>query len=190
MTQNVTEPARFQADKVLPKIRKGLFWAGIVMCALGIVGITLPYFTSLFVEALIGWILAASGAIAVIGAFSLRNTSVFLWELLVGLLSFAAGVLLLVYPLKGLVVLTSLIAAVLLATGAVQFAIAFWLRPAFGWGWSAFSAVISIGLGVMILAMLPESSTAILGLVIGIDFLSTGIALLVITRSIPSNVSL
>lgn len=168
----------------LTKMRKGMFWGGIVMLLLGIAAIMMPLLSSLVVEIMVGWLLALSGAFAIIGAFSLRGTKLFAWEIVTGLVTLAAGVLMLSYPLEGLVALTVLVAVTMLLTGIVQGAFALWVRPAAGWVWGGLSALISVVLGLYIFVALPEASAVILGLLVGIDFVSTGTALVLIARSV------
>ncbi|MEP1331030.1 DUF308 domain-containing protein [Pseudophaeobacter sp.] len=162
---------------------KALFWVGLVMVFLGAAAVIMPLASSLVLEVLIGWLLTMSGIVAVVGAMQFRGTGQFLWQLLVGLITLAVGLLMLLYPLQGLVALTVLVAAIFVLTGLAQASFSFWLRPAPGWGWGMTSALISLGLGVYIFAVLSEASTVVLGLLVGIDFLSTGLALVMISRS-------
>lgn len=173
---------------LLKRLHKGFLWAGIVMIALGLVAILMPLVSSLVVEILVGWLLTVSGAVAVVGALSLRGTGLFMWEMISGLITLAAGLLMLVFPLQGLVALTFLVAVVFMLTGAAQMAFAFWVRPAPGWAWGLMSATISILLGGYILGALPEASAVILGLLVGVDFISTGVALVLIARAARQNI--
>ena len=50
----------------------------IVMITLGLAAILMPLVSSLVVEILVGWLLTASGAVAVVGALSLRDTGLFI----------------------------------------------------------------------------------------------------------------
>jgi len=53
-----------------------------------------------------------------------------------------------------------------------------------GFGWFLFSGLISIALGVLILAVLPQASTVLLGTLLGIDLISTGLALVLINAAL------
>lgn len=182
--------ANSEPASVLTKLRKGFLWGGIVMIALGAAAVLMPFFSSLVVEVLVGWLLTISGGVAVVGAFSLRGTGLFAWELIAGLIALSGGLLMLVYPLQGLVALTVLVAVILVLTGASQMVFAFWVRPIAGWGWGLASAIVSIVLGIYILAALPVASAVILGLLVGIDFISTGTALVLIARSAHQNLGI
>jgi uncharacterized membrane protein HdeD (DUF308 family) len=187
MTPEIDPFTDIQSATILTKLRKGFLWGGVVMIALGTAAVFMPLFSSLVVEIFIGWLLVVSGGVAVVGALSLRGTGLFVWQLISGLISLAAGLLMLVFPFHGLVALTVLIAVVLVLTGAAQMAFAFWARPASGWVWGLASAAVSIALGGYIFVALPQASAVILGLLVGFDFISTGMALVLISRSARQN---
>ena len=187
MTPESDPLAEHSPATILTKLRKGFLWAGIVMIILGLAAVIMPQVSSLVVEILIGWLLTVSGGVAVLGAISFRNTGLFKWQLFSGLIILATGVLMLMFPLQGLIALTIIVAAILVLTGAAQVAFALWARPAPGWGWGFASAVISIVLGGYILVALPEAAGVIVGLIVGLDFISTGAALFLIARSTRPN---
>ncbi len=182
MTHNTPSFSGYDPETILTKMRRGFLWGGIIMIVLGIAAVLMPLLSSLVVELLIGGLLTVSGVVAVAGALSLRGTGLFIWELVSGLITLAAGLLMLFFPLEGLIALTVLLAVILVLTGAAQLAFSLWARPASGWVWGLLSAVVSIVLGVYILVALPAASAVILGLLVGIDFISTGTALVLISR--------
>lgn len=156
------------------------------MIVLGVVALTAPFFTSLVVEVLIGLLLVVSGLVSAMAAVSLRATGVFFIQFVAGLFALAAGFLMLIFPLHGLIALTVLVAVVLILTGVARAAFAFWARPTPSWGWGVLVSMISVGLGVYILVALPEASTMLLGLLVGVDFVSTGLVLVLISRPVRS----
>lgn len=107
-------------------------------------------------------------------------------QFVAGLFALAAGFLMLIFPLHGLIALTVLVAVVLILTGVARAAFAFWARPTPSWGWGVLVSMISVGLGVYILVALPEASTMLLGLLVGVDFVSTGLVLVLISRPVRS----
>ena len=167
------------------KLRKGMTWGGIVLILLGVAALVVPTVSSLVVGVIVGWLLAASGAVTMLGAFSLRRTGLFLWEMVPGVLIFAAGLMLILYPQQGLIALTLLIALAFLLSGTAQISFSLWLRPAPGWGWGILSAVVSLAFAGFILFALPEASAVLIGVLVGFDMLSTGLALVMIARSGP-----
>ncbi|WP_299788380.1 HdeD family acid-resistance protein [uncultured Marivita sp.] len=174
-------------ESVLQRLQKIWLWVGIVMIVLGAGALIMPVLSSLVIGILIGWLLFISGVIAVASAFSVRGTGLFVWQLAAGLVPLLAGALLIVYPAQGLIALTLIVGIVFLLTGVAQSSFAVWMRPAPGWGWMLASAVVSIGLGVFILVALPEASAVMLGILFGFDFLSTGLAMVLIATSARQN---
>jgi uncharacterized membrane protein HdeD (DUF308 family) len=102
----------------------------------------------------------------------------FIWSLGIGVLSLLVGVVLVADPLAGAIPLTLLVAVLFLATGVAKTMFALALRPASGWVWVLASGLVSVVLGVMILAGLPATATTILGLLLGIELVSNGVLFL------------
>jgi uncharacterized membrane protein HdeD (DUF308 family) len=77
-------------------------------------------------------------------------------------------------PLFAAVLLTLLLGASLVASGIVRLFLAFNMKRETPWIWVALSAVITLLLGVLILARWPINSVYILGLFLGIDLIMAG----------------
>src|SRR5262249_59298659 len=77
-------------------------------------------------------------------------------------------------PLFAAVVLTLLLGASLVASGIMRLVLAFGMKRETPWIWVALSAVITLLLGLLILARWPINSVYILGLFLGIDLLMAG----------------
>lgn len=96
----------------------------------------------------------------------------------IGLLSIAAGLFLLLFPLEGVVALTLVLIALFLAAGVVKCAYAWKLRDGKGWGWMLAAGLASLTFGVLIWTGLPGSAFWVLGLLVGIDLMFYGASLL------------
>lgn len=164
-------------------IRKHNTWImiyGVVLIILGAMAIILPGVATVAAKTLFGWLLVASG---VIGLFTVFTAGVsapgFFWNLLTAVLYLLAGVALLGNPAAGILTLTIIIAAYLIATGLAKIVLAFRYKQAIprAWGWMLFSALVDIALGVLIVSGLPGTAVWVLGLLVGIDLFLTGIAL-------------
>ncbi len=70
--------------------------------------------------------------------------------------------------------------------GAVQLGLALDVRPKQGWIWVLISGLISLGAALLIAAGLPGTSLFALGILVGINFLGTGLASIMLSRSLPS----
>ena len=165
--------------------RRRLSGTGVVMIVLGILAIVMPVVSSYAVNFLIGAVLTFGGLLAVLLALPFKGTHAFVWMLVAGMFPLCAGLFLLFFPASGLAALTFVIAAILLLTGVSQSISAFYMRGIKGSGWVLISGLISIGLGVLIFAVLPEASTVLLGILLGIDLISTGISLILLTAMMP-----
>ena len=146
----------------------------------GILALINPFAATLAAVFLAGWTFLLFGVIQLIHAFRVTGWPGFLWSLLLGVLTVAVGVSLLFNPVSGALSLTLIVAILFLVLGAVKIMYGLSLRPVSGWGFAALSGVISVLLGVMILADYPWSATAILGVLLAIELLSNGIFLLMI----------
>lgn len=158
---------------------KWFFWVvGILSTLFGAAAIIMPNVATLAAPIVIGAVLAAQGVIACIAAFQARKTSRIAMGVALGLLSLAAGVVLLVYPLSGIVVLTLILTGFLLGGGALKLYYAWKMHDSAGWGWMAVAGLLSIALGALIWSGLPGTAFWILGLLVGIDLVFYGISMI------------
>jgi uncharacterized membrane protein HdeD (DUF308 family) len=153
---------------------------GIALVVLGLLAILLPTLASLAATALFGWILLLSGIIGLIATFRARHAPGLWWSLLSALLGIAAGVLLLGWPVRGLFSLTAVLIAFLLIEGVLSIFYALEHRKGLSgrWGWMLASGVVDLVLGVILFAGLPGTAAWALGLLIGVNMIFGGWALI------------
>jgi uncharacterized membrane protein HdeD (DUF308 family) len=89
-------------------------------------------------------------------------------------------VFILARPIGGELAITLCLGALFMVQGAYEAVLAFEVRPAQGWGWMLVSALASVVLSLVIVAGWPGVSLIALGAVIGVNFLSSGLAFLMI----------
>jgi uncharacterized membrane protein HdeD (DUF308 family) len=153
---------------------------GIVLVVAGIAAVMFPLVSTIAAKIALGWIFLAAGIVMVIHAFSIQKWGGFLMELLLGVLYLFAGGWLAFFPFTGIVTLTILLAALFLAEGVVEVIMGFRVRPHEGWGWLVFSGLIAVAVGLLIAAELPSSAVWAIGLLVGVNLLSTGISFIVV----------
>jgi len=168
--------------EVLARKNDHLFWGGVAMGLVGLLALVFPVATTFVVSRVVGLLLVLSGLVTIWDAFTVEGTGAFFGELLIGLLKLALGIYLLRHPDVSVVALTLLLAAVFTVDGAVQMVMAFELRPLDGWVWMLLAGLVSIGVGLLIAAELPRFSLVAVGIYLGISFLMTGIARIMISR--------
>jgi uncharacterized membrane protein HdeD (DUF308 family) len=149
---------------------------GIVLVIAGAVAILFPLLSTIAAKIMLGWIFLVSGVLLVIHAFSIKQWRGFLWGLLVGALYVVAGAWLAFLPFTGIITLTILLAALFLAEGVLEVAMALRVRPHEGWFWLLLSGLVAIAVGVLIAYELPSSAAWAIGLLAGVNLLSTGLS--------------
>jgi membrane protein HdeD len=153
-------------------------WLGIALIVLGIVAILTPAAAGGAVVVVIGLILLAAGAAAAIRGLQSATAMEKVLGLVVGVVTALAGVAVLGHPLFGLSLLTLLLAGYFVVDGACKIVVSFRFRPASGWSWLLFSGVVSLVLGVLIWSQWPMSGLWAVGVLVGLNLISTGFALL------------
>jgi uncharacterized membrane protein HdeD (DUF308 family) len=153
---------------------------GIVLFILGLLAIVIPVVATIAVEVFIGWVLLASGVVGLISTFRMRSAPGFGWSLLSAAIAIAAGVILLAWPLSGVLSLTLILTAFLTVEGVASIMIALTHRHGFSARWALLlvSGLIDLILAAMILLGLPGTAAWAIGLLVGINMVFGGSALI------------
>lgn len=168
--------------EALKKYRVWLMIYGVLLIVLGLFAVAMPYVATTAVELFVGWLLVISGVVGIIASFSSgQSTPGFWWNLLVAILYLLAGVALLWHPIAGALTLTLILAAYLIAGGITKIVMSVNMRSTIpkAWGWMLFSGLVDIALAALILSGWPGSAAWVIGLLVGINLLFTGVALLI-----------
>ncbi|MEM6838965.1 MAG: HdeD family acid-resistance protein [Cyanobacteria bacterium P01_C01_bin.120] len=166
----------------LPSSNRSL-WTGILLTVLGIVAIALPVVSSLFIETWVALILLSSGAAKLVYAYQTREQGSTVWKALLGILYGAAGAMLFIYPRFGVLTLTLLLGSFLFTEGVFELILALQVRPRKGWIWLLINALTTLVLGGMIWLEFPFNAPWVLGTLLGISILFTGITRLSLSLS-------
>jgi uncharacterized membrane protein HdeD (DUF308 family) len=153
---------------------------GILLVLAGVAAILFPLVSTIATKIALGWIFLVSGALLIIHAFSSQQWRGFIWGLLLGALYVIAGGWLAFFPFTGIITLTLILAALFLAEGVLEVIMAVRVRPHEGWGWLLLSGLVAIAVGAMIAAELPTSAIWAIGLLTGINLLSSGVSFVVL----------
>jgi uncharacterized membrane protein HdeD (DUF308 family) len=184
MTQQSSQvdiDSALEAARAQIKQNWGWFLAlGIVFVLAGIAAIAFPLLSTIAAKIALGWIFLAGGVLMIVHSFSSARWQGFLLGLLIGILYLVAGGWLAFFPLTGIITLTILLAALFLAEGVLEVIMAFRVRPHEGWGWLLLSGLVAVAVGVMIGMNLPSSATWAIGLLTGVNLLSTGVSFIVL----------
>jgi uncharacterized membrane protein HdeD (DUF308 family) len=123
---------------------------------------------------LVGVMMLIAGLGEVVGAFQMKSWGKFILWVLLGALYIVAGFSAFENPLLAAAFLTLLLGAALVASGIMRVFLAFSMKAQTMWVWVLISGVVTLLLGVVILAHWPFSSLYILGLFLGIDLIFAG----------------
>jgi uncharacterized membrane protein HdeD (DUF308 family) len=151
-----------------------LITIGIVTILAGVAAIIVPRMATLAIELLIGAVLVVDGVLQGIHAFQLREGKESWWRGLGALLAFAVGLILLFFPLQGILTLTLLIGIFFLLSGGFKIMLAFQVRSWSGWGWILTSGIISLFLGLLVFLLWPEGARWMIGVLVGVDLVFGG----------------
>src|SRR6516162_9647938 len=104
----------------------------------------------------------------------------FWWSLVSAVLGIAAGIVLIRWTISGTVSLTLVLIAFFIVEGIVTLMYAFEHRAQLSgrWGWMLASGIVDLILAGIIFAGLPETATWALGLLVGINLLFGGVAMI------------
>jgi len=159
----------------------GLFlFEGIVLVILGAAAIILPVIATLAFTLIIGWLFLISGGVGLVTTFWMRSAPGFWWALVSAIIGILAGIVLLIWPISGTVSLTLVLIAFFLIEGIVTLMYAFDHRRELSgrWGWMLASGIVDLILAGIIFAGLPGTATWALGLLVGINMLFGGTAMI------------
>jgi uncharacterized membrane protein HdeD (DUF308 family) len=122
----------------------------------------------------VGVMMIVSGVAELINAFQIKSWGKFLIWAMLGVLYIIAGFVTFENPLFAALLLTLMLGASLAASGVVRIILAFNMKREMPWIGVALSGVITLLLGLLILARWPINSVYILGLFLGIDLIMAG----------------
>jgi uncharacterized membrane protein HdeD (DUF308 family) len=151
------------------------------MVILGILAVAWPAVATLAVDIYIGWLFLICGTVGLVAMFSARDVPAFLWTLLTAALAMAVGVLLIWKPAEGAESLTIVLTAFFIAEGVFQIAGSFAYRDAMpgSWGWMLASGISDLILAGLLIMYWPVSAAWALGLLVGVNLITSGVAIVV-----------
>ncbi|MBN9583367.1 MAG: HdeD family acid-resistance protein [Afipia sp.] len=148
---------------------------GVVYLIAGLIALGSVAMATVVSVYFVGVMMIVVGVAEVINAFQLKGWGKFLLWMLLGVLYIVAGFVAFENPLLTAALLTLILGASLVASGIMRIILAFSMKRETPWVWVLLSGLITLALGVMILARWPVSSLYILGLFLGVDLVMAGV---------------
>jgi uncharacterized membrane protein HdeD (DUF308 family) len=153
---------------------------GVILLILGFIAIVIPPLATLAVTILLGWLFLISGIVGLVTSFWMRQAPGFLWSLVSAALGIVVGIVLLASPVQGAFSLTLVLIAFFIVEGiaSIMFALDHKRELSGQWGWMLMSGIVDLVLSAMILAGLPSTAVWAIGLLVGINMMFGGVALI------------
>jgi uncharacterized membrane protein HdeD (DUF308 family) len=153
---------------------------GIILVVLGVLAIIIPPIATIAVTIFLCWLFLISGIVGLVTTFWARHAPGFWWSLLSAVVAIAAGIVLLGWPVPGAVSLTLLLIVFFIIEGvlSIMYALEHKKELSGRWGWMLASGIIDLILAAIIWAGLPGTAAWALGLLVGINMLFGGSAMI------------
>ena len=158
------------------------FVLGLLMSLLGCWAIGAAITTTLLSIVTLGLVFIAAGIIQVVHGLWAHQWKGVLYSLFIGVLYGVIGVLCVVSPAVTAITLTLLIGTAYLVAGLFRITASLMLRCVH-WGWLLFNGLVTLVLGLIIVAQWPISGLWVIGLFVGIDILAAGLSLVLLSLS-------
>jgi uncharacterized membrane protein HdeD (DUF308 family) len=174
-------------------VRSASTWSiilSVLMIAAGVLAIGAPGVAGATVTVIVGWLLIISGVLHFALAFSGGQPRAVVGEILLALLYGFIGYYLLSRPGVGLAALTAAITVYLFVEGILEFVLSYMLRPLPGAGWLLFDGIVTLALAIFVVSTWSSSASWLLGTLVGISMLFSGVTRLMLSiavrRAVPA----
>ena len=168
--------------------KRGYHWElfltqGVIMTILGILAVVWPGISTIGVDVYVGWLFLISGIVGLFTMFLAQDAQAFLWMLLTAALALFVGIILLWHPTEGAVSLTAVLRAFFIVEGIFQVAASLSYRAVFPsqWGWMLASGIGDLILAGLIIAGWPGTASWALGLIVGVNLITSGVAITLVS---------
>jgi uncharacterized membrane protein HdeD (DUF308 family) len=149
----------------------------ILMVVGGVSAILFPVFASAAFVWFLGWILIASGIVQSLSLFSARQHPSFWLSLIPAVLAVVVGFLLLRNVAGGMLLISILLIVFFMVEGISKIVFALTIRPLANWFWVLASGVLAVVLAVILWNSMPVTAAWLIGLLLGINLITEGMAL-------------
>ena len=151
----------------------------VVMIVLGLLAGILPLTTGIAISAVVAWIMVLTGLTYVVSAVADRRAGAFVWRLWIGLVYIVGGCCLAFHSQIALDTLGLAIATIFVIESILEIVAFFQFRSYAGSVWALFDSVVTLLMAFLIVFPWPKSSSWVIGIILGINLMITGLAVLI-----------
>jgi uncharacterized membrane protein HdeD (DUF308 family) len=177
MSSMTGSPRSFEDASGLEPLRAKSGWIialGVVYIVAGIIALGSVVLATVATVFVVGIMMVIAGVAEVINAFQIKTWGKFLLWVLLGALYIVAGFITFENPLLAAAILTLFLGIALIASGIMRIVLAFSMQAVMPWIWVLLSGIITLLLGLVVVAHWPVSSLYILGIFLGVDLVLAG----------------
>ncbi len=151
---------------------------GVLGVVAGLMALFNPFGASLAATVIAGWSFLILGVLQIFEGLRSEGWGGKVWSILMGVVAVFLGVNILGEPLQGMLALTIVVGAMFLASGLFKFIVGWQIqRSELKWA-VVISGAVSAVLGFMVLSNIPGSAVVTLGVLLGIELLSSGVSMI------------
>ncbi len=164
--------------------RSALMWMGILLALLGVGLLLSPVAVGSLVVRLVALVLVVTGLAQLVQALRAAGTAQRAFAGVLGAIVAGVGVLVWFNPQIGSGFLTALLMIFFVLNGLWKISSALRYRPARGWAWLLLAGLISLVFVYLLWSQWPLAGAWAIGVLVGLDLLLTGLALILLARAI------
>ncbi len=149
---------------------------GILTFLSGIFCVVMPHVYAPFFDHYVGWLFLLVGTIQFVHAYASQHGWALVSLMLLATVNVVMGGMILNNPYTDILGLVLPIAVLLVSEGIFKILLSFALSGRSGWTWFLMSGLMACLMGSLVYAGLPTTSFWVLGLLFGVNLITTGIA--------------
>ena len=151
-----------------------LLAVGILSVILGTIGLGMTWMLTLASVVYFGVLLIVIGVAQLLHTFKAAGWKSTFLQILIGLLYLAAGIMVVSRPLLASLTLTWALGFALIVVGVMRIVVGMQHRGTSGWAGAVVAGIITLLLGLLILARWPSSALWVIGLFLAIELIVNG----------------
>lgn len=172
-------------NNILKKYYSFFVFEGILLVILGSLAIIIPQLATFGANYLLGLVLFTGGVYKLFSSIKMKNElEHFGTALLSGIIATGVGIYLILYPLKGILLLTLALGLYFAVDGLSAMVFATKMRKSNrNWHFLLLSGIVSVILSALVLGGFPYTASWALGVILGVNLITYGIAVMMIAST-------
>jgi len=147
---------------------------GILQLVMGVVGLAMTVAFTLATVLLFGLFLIIAGVAQIVQTFTAKGWRSNMLHVAIAVLYLVLGLVIINNPVLASLAVTLSLGFLFTITGVIRAVMAFQMKNSKNWGWYVLNAIVSIILGLLIIAQWPTSGLWIIGLFVAIELIFDG----------------